>query len=299
MSRVIYVNGRYLPYALAQVHVDDRGFQFADAIYEVIEVRDGALVDPTRHLVRLARSLAELQMGMPMPRSALAHVIAETVRRNRVIDGTIYLQVSRGARPRDFLFPGAGVPQTLVVIARAASRAASDKRAATGIAVITMPDGRWARCDIKTVMLLPASLAKEAARAAGAREAWFVDADGYVTEGASSNAWIVDADGRLVTRPVDHAILRGVTRTTLIDVLAKAGLELLERSFTVAEAKAAREAFVTAATNVVTPVISVDGTPVGDGRPGPVARKLRALFHEVAEIARRGAGRGRANDEQH
>ena len=287
MTRLVYVDGRYVPYADAAVHVEDRGFQFADAVYEVIEVRDGVLIDPTRHLARLARSLAELRMGMPMTPAALARIFAETVRRNRVRDGTVYLQVSRGARPRDFLFPSAGVRQTVVCIARSSPRAAADRRAQTGIGVVTMPDTRWARCDIKTVMLLPASLAKEAAAAAGAREAWFVDADGFVTEGASSNAWIIDASGCLVTRPVDTAILRGVTRTTLIDVLAKAGHELVERPFTVAEAKAAREAFVTAATNVVMPVVTIDGAAIGDGRPGPVSRKLRALFHEVAERARR------------
>ena len=283
MTRVIYVDSRYVPYAQATVHAEDRGFQFADAVYEVIEVRDGALIDPTRHLERLARSLGELEMGMPMSRAALARVFAECVRRNRVRDGTIYLQVSRGARPRDFLFPGADVRQTVVCIARSSPRAAADRRAETGIAVITMPDPRWARCDIKTVMLLPASLAKEAAFAAGAREAWFVDAAGYVTEGASSNAWIIDAKGCLVTRPVDTAILRGVTRTTLIDVLRKAGHELVERAFTVEEARGAREAFVTAATNIVMPVVRIDGAAIGDGRPGPISRRLRGLFHTVAE----------------
>ena len=286
MGRVIYVNGRYLPYADASVHVEDRGFQFADAIYEVIEVRAGALIDPTRHLDRLTRSLGELQMGLPMARAALTRVMAECVRRNRVVDGTIYLQISRGARPRDFLLPPPELAQTVVCIARPVPRAAADRRAATGIAVITRPDTRWARCDIKTVMLLPSSLAKQAAFEAGAREAWFVDDTGHVTEGASSNAWIVDAKGCLITRPVDSAILRGVTRTTLFDVIGKAGHEVIERAFTVAEAKAAREAFVTAATNIVMPVIRIDGASIGDGRPGPISRRLRAMFHEVAEVGR-------------
>ena len=281
--RTVYVNGRYLPWSDATVHAEDRGFQFGDGVYEVIEVRDGALIDATRHLERLQRSLGELAMGMPMPRAALAHVLRETVRRNRVRNGTLYCQVTRGARPRDFLFPEPGVRQTVVCIARPSSRAAADARAETGIAVKTMPDPRWERCDIKTVMLLPASLAKEAARADGAREAWFVDAAGYVTEGASSNAWIIDQHGVLRTRPVDSAILRGVTRTTLIDVIRRQGLDVMETPFTVAEAKAAREAFVTAATNIVTPVISIDGFKVADGKPGPVSQRLRHAFHEVAE----------------
>lgn len=283
MSRTVYVNGRYQSYGAASVHAEDRGFQFGDGVYEVIEVRDGALIDATRHLERLARSLGEISMGMPMSRAALGHVLRETVRRNRVVDGTLYLQVTRGAGPRDFLFPGPDTRQTVVCVARPAARASADARAAKGIAVKTVPDPRWARCDIKTVMLLPASLAKEAARAEGAREAWFVDEAGFVTEGASSNAWMIDAAGRLRTRPIDNAILRGVTRTTLFDVIARLGLEVVEAPFTVAEAKAAREAFVTAATNIVTPVIAIDGSTIGDGRPGPISRRLRAEFHEIAE----------------
>lgn len=283
MARVVYVNGRYQPYAEASVHAEDRGFQFGDGVYEVIEVRDGALIDPTRHLERLQRSLREIRMGMPMARAALGHVLRETVRRNRVRDGTIYLQVTRGAGPRDFLFPATPFRQTVVCIARPSPRAIADARAAHGIEVKTLLDPRWDRCDIKTVMLLPASLAKEDAKAEGAREAWFVDAAGFVTEGASSNAWIVDATGRLRTRPVDTAILRGVTRTTLFDVIARFGLEVVEQPFTVAEAKAAREAFVTAATNIVTPVIAIDGVRIGDGRPGEISRRLRAAFHDVAE----------------
>jgi D-alanine transaminase len=283
MTRLVYVGGRFLPYAEACVHVEDRGFQFADAIYEVIEVRAGRLIDPTRHLDRLDRSLGELAMCSPMSRGALLLVLREAVRRNRVVDGTVYLQVSRGARPRDFLFPGDDVPPTLVCIARSSPRALGDARAETGIAVKTMPDNRWGRCDIKTVMLLPASLAKEAARAHGAREAWFVDDAGYVTEGASSNAWIVDGTGRLVTRPLDNAILKGVTRTTLIDVVRSLGLDVVERAFTVQEAKDAKEAFISAATNIAMPVVSIDGSRIGDGRPGPVARRLRAAFHDHAE----------------
>ena len=220
MTRIVYVNGRYLPYAQAGVHAEDRGFQFGDAVYEVCEVRGGRLVDETRHMERLARSLAELGIAQPMSTRAWSRVLRETIRRNRVRDGLVYLQVSRGARPARFPVPARrrradrGVPG-----AQRSDPAQLEAAAEAGIGVKTMPDIRWGRCDIKTVMLLPAALAKEAARKEGAKEAWFVDDDGYVTEGASSNAWIVDRDGRLITRQIDNAILRGVTRTTLIDLL--------------------------------------------------------------------------------
>jgi D-alanine transaminase len=285
VTRIVYVNGRYLPYALAAVHAEDRGFQFADAVYEVCEVRGGRLIDETRHMARLKRSLGELAMPQPMAPGSFSRVLRETIRRNRVTDGIVYLQVSRGAGPRDFLFPASDIEPTVVCLARNVARRRLDAAAAAGIAVKTLPDPRWARCDIKTVMLLPAVLAKEAARAEGAKEAWLFDEDGFVTEGASSNAWIVDAQGRLITRPVDNRILRGVTRTTLIDALAREGVELVERAFTVAEAKAAREAFVTSATNTVMPVVRIDGQPIGNGAPGILTEKLRSEFHTAAEIA--------------
>jgi D-alanine transaminase len=285
MTRVVYVNGRYLAYAEASVHAEDRGFQFADAVYEVCEVRGGRLVDETRHMARLARSLGELAMPQPMAAGALSRVLRETIRRNRVTDGIVYLQVSRGAGPRDFLFPSSDVEPTVVCLARSVARRRLETLAEAGIAVKTMPDPRWARCDIKTVMLLPAALAKEAARAEGAKEAWFVDQDGYVSEGASSNAWIVDREGRLITRPTDNRLLRGVTRTTLIDLLKREGLELIERAFTVEEAKAAREAFVTSASNIVMPVVRIDGQPIGNGAPGILTHKVRSEFHTAAEIA--------------
>jgi D-alanine transaminase len=285
MTRVIYVNGRYLPYSEARVHAEDRGFQFADAVYEVCEVHAGRLVDETRHMRRLARSLEELKIAAPMTQSAWSLVLRETIRRNRVTNGLVYLQVSRGAGRRDFSFPSADVAPTIVCLARSIAAAKGASAAGKGIGVKTMPDIRWGRCDIKTVMLLPAVLAKEAARSETAKEAWLVDAKGYVTEGASSNAWIVDRDGRLVTRQIDNAILRGVTRTTLLDLLQREGLTVVERPFTVEEAKAAREAFVTSATNVVMPVVSIDGQPIGNGFPGLLTLKLRADFHAVAEIA--------------
>jgi D-alanine transaminase len=285
MTRIVYVNGRYLPYGEATVHAEDRGFQFADAVYEVCEVRGGRLVDETRHMGRLARSLAELAIPQPMSPPAWSRVLRETVRRNRVRDGLVYLQVSRGAGPRNFLFPPAGTEPTVVCLARSVAPLPQESAAEAGIGVKTMPDPRWDRCDIKTVMLLPAALAKEAARAEGAKEAWFVDADGFVTEGASSNAWIVDREGRLITRPTDNRILRGITRTTLIDVLKKEGLQLVERAFTVEEARAAREAFITSATNIVMPVVRIDGKAIGNGAPGLLTQRLRAEFHGSAELA--------------
>jgi len=285
MTRIVYVNGRYLPYAQARVHAEDRGFQFADAIYEVCEVKDGRLVDETRHMQRLTRSLGELGMAQPMTQAALSRVMRETIRRNRVSYGIVYLQVSRGARPRDFLFPSADVTPTVVCLARSVSLARLEAGAAAGIAVKTMPDIRWGRCDIKTVMLLPALLAKEAARADGAKEAWFFDQQNRITEGASSNAWIVDKDGRLIPRQVDNDILRGVTRTTLIDLLEREKIELIERPFTVAEAKAAREAFITSATNILMPVVRIDDQPIGNGVPGLLTLKLRSEFHSAAEMA--------------
>ena len=283
MPRIIYVNGVYTQSAAAAVSVEDRGYQFGDAVYEVCEVRDGCLIDETRHMARLERSLSELSIAVPMSRAAWARVLRETIRRNRVHNGSVYLQVSRGVASREFLFPADHVRPTVVVIARHADPAQGEARAAKGIGVVTMPDNRWGRCDIKTVMLLPASLAKEQANKSGAREAWFVNADGHVTEGASSNAWIVTAKGELVTRAADAAILRGVTRMTAIDVAESLQLKFIERSFTVAEAKAAREAFITSAGNVVMPVISVDGAAIGQGVPGPITVKLRAAFHGIAE----------------
>lgn len=286
MARIVYVNGRYLPYAQAGVHVEDRGFQFADAIYEVCEVRDAALVDRTRHMDRLERSLNELAIPLPMSRRALEIVLAETVKRNRVRTGLVYLQVSRGAAPRDFPFPQGGVTPTVVCLARSIDPIAREERANKGIAVRTMPDIRWGRCDIKTVMLLPAVLAKEAAMKSGAQEAWLVDRDGFVTEGASSNAWIVDTAGTLVTRPNGVALLPGITRRTLFDLLDREKLPFAERPFSVEEAEAAREAFITSAFGLVMPVVKINERIIGDGRPGALTLRLRSNFHQVAELSR-------------
>ena len=286
MTRIVYVNGRYLPYAEAGVHVEDRGFQFADSIYEVCEVRDGALVDRTRHLARLERSLSELDIRMPMSARSLAFVMAETVRRNRVRTGIVYLQISRGAAPRDFPFPAPDVTSTVVCLARRVDASTREQRATAGIAVKSMPDVRWARCDIKTVMLLPAVLAKMAAQDEGAQEAWFVDRDGFVTEGASSNAWIVDSGGVLITRANGRELLPGVTRRTLFDLIAREKLPVIERPFRIEEAKTAREAFVTSAFGLVMPVVRIDGVDIGNGRPGHMTERLRSIFHQVAELSR-------------
>ena len=285
MTRIVYVNGRYVHYAQAAVHAEDRGFQFGDAIYEVCEVRDGHLIDEPRHMARLARSLGELKISQPMSAAALGFVMRQVVRRNRIRNGLVYLQVSRGAAPREFLFPDPDVPPTIVCLARPASPTALDGRAEVGIAVKSMPDIRWKRCDIKTVMLLPACLAKEAAREDGAREAWFVDAEGFVTEGASSNAWIVAADGAVITRQLGADILPGVTRATLLDTIAEEGVRLVERPFLLSEAYDAKEAFITSATQTVMPVVRIDGRSVGSGRPGPMAQQLRQKFHQFAVIS--------------
>ena len=283
MSRTAYVNGVYAPLRDASVHIEDRGFQFADGVYEVCEVFGGKLVDETRHVARLKRSLSELGIRMPMEEGALRVILRETIRRNRVVDGMVYFQVTRGAAKRDFVFPAPDTPPTLVVIARSIDRAKTEAGAASGISVITLPDNRWERVDIKSTGLLANALARQKAKLAGAKEAWFFDEQGYVTEGAASNAWIVTRENTLLTRPAETGILRGVTRTTLIDLAKRDNLIVTERPFTVAEAKGAREAFVTAATTLIMPVVKIDDTLVNDGKPGDLAKKLRAHFHSIAE----------------
>ena len=285
MSRIAYVNGRYLPLRDAKVHIEDRGYQFGDGVYEVCEVRGGRLIDERRHLDRLGRSLKELRIRLPMSARALGVVLREVVARNRVGYGVVYLQVTRGVARRDHAFPVPTVRPSLIVTARLLSRARNEALAAKGIAVVSVPDNRWGRVDIKTIGLLPNVLARQAAIEQGARDAWFVDRAGAVTEGASANAWIVTKEGKVVTRPADHAILRGVTRTVLFDVIRACGFTLEERAFTLEEAYAAREAFATAATQIVLPVVSIDGRTIGDGKPGPIALALRQKFHHYAEMA--------------
>jgi D-alanine transaminase len=282
MSRIAYVNGRYVPFARAMVHIEDRGYQLGDGVYEVWAVLGGVLADAAGHFARLDRSLAELRIDPPMSRAALRLVIGEVVRRNLVRDGLAYLQVTRGVAHRDHAFPDPPPSPAVVVSARRTDLAAAEARAAKGVAVVTVPETRWARCDIKTIGLLPNALARQAAREAGAAEAWFVDDLDLVTEGAASNAWIIDEAGTLRTRDIQANILRGVTRLSLLDVAREAGLKVEERPFSVAEAGRAREAFMTGAGALVTPVVAIDGRPIGDGVPGPVAKRLRRLYIEVA-----------------
>jgi len=283
MSRIAYVNGRYLPLRQAMVHVEDRGYQFGDAVYEVCEVRQGRLIDERRHLERLKRSLDALQIRLPMLPAALGVVLREVIACNRIGYGIVYLQVSRGVARRDHAFPAPEVAPSLVVTARPLNARRNEALAAAGIAVISVPDNRWGRVDIKTTGLLPNVLARQAAVAQGARDAWFVDKDGRVTEAASANAWIVTQAGRVVTRPADHGILKGITRTVLFDVIKAQGLSVEERAFTLSEAYAAREAFVTAASQIVLPVVRIDGQVIGEGKPGPLATALRHAFHQYAE----------------
>ena len=284
MSRVAYVNGRYLRHSEAKVAVEDRGYQFADGVYEVCEVRGGRLVDESRHMARLDRSLRELKIARPMSPSALGVVLRETIRRNRVRDGIVYLQVTRGTARRDFPFPAENTRPSLVVTARNNDLERLEQIAAEGVSVITVPDLRWKRVDIKSVALLPNVLAKQAAREQGAREAWLVDSQGRITEGSSSNAWIVSRDGKLITHPLGQDILPGITRSVVIDMIKAQGLAFEERSFTVEEAYEAREAFITSASQIVLPVVSIDGRPVGNGAPGLVTSALRRDYHRYAEI---------------
>lgn len=281
-GRIAYVDGRYLPHGEAGVHIEDRGLQFADSIYEVCAVAGGRLLDEEAHLARLQRSLREIALPMPMPQRALKAVMHETVRRNRVRDGVLYLQITRGALRRDHPIPDYVEP-SLIITARPLDMAAFAKRRAEGIAVVTRPDIRWGRCDIKSTGLLPNVLAKTEARQNGAYEAWLVDRDGFVTEGTSTNAWIVTQEGRVVTRALGPAILTGVTRAAAIQALAEAQLTVDERSFRADEAYAAREAFITAATAGVVPVVRIDGRSIGDGKPGPVSARVHALYRASAE----------------
>jgi len=278
MSRIAYVNGQYIRHAEAAVHIDDRGFQFADGVYEVCSVRSGRLIDEQPHMARLARSLGELRITPPVADKALPHIMRETVRLNRVIEGLVYVQISRGQARRDHGFPNPPVAPTLVVTARPIDFARYDALAATGVGVIFTPESRWARCDIKSTALLPNVLAKQAARDAGAFEAWFVDSTGHVTEGASTNAWIVDANGTLRTRALPNSILPGVTRGEILSLCRQHGVTFGEVPFTEEEALSAREAFITAATIGVLPVTQICRRNIGDGKPGPVSRKLREIY---------------------
>lgn len=282
MKPIAYVNGVFVPQNEARISIEDRAALFGDAIYEVWGVDGGVLRDAEGHFTRLDRSLRELSIAAPMSHAALNVIIKELIRRNAVAFGYIYLQISRGAAPRDHAFPDPPVRPNLTLTARRLERRAYAQRHAKGVAVISAPDIRWGRCDIKTVNLLANVLAKQDAKAAGAQEAWFVDSDGFVTEGASSNAWIVDESGALRTRPLDHAILHGVTRARVMQIATDHQVRVDERPFTLKEAYAAREAFLTSAVNGPMAIVSIDGMPIGDGAPGPVVRRLADAYFGAA-----------------
>jgi D-alanine transaminase len=276
MSRVAYVSGRYVPITEPAIRIEDRGYQFADGVYEVAKVIDGRLCDIDRHFDRLERSLAELAIPMPMSRRALAAVISETLRRNRLRTATVYIQVNRGVAPRNHAFKASLKPSLVVTVREA--KFPTRREMEEGVGVISLPDERWAQCHIKSVSLLPNILAKQQAAKAGCREAWLVDDGGFVTEGSSSNAYVVDRDGRIVTRPLGREILGGITRSVVLELARREGLEVVERPFSLEEAKQAREAFLTSTTSLVLPVTEIDGQPVANGRPGSVTRRLAELY---------------------
>ncbi|HEY9080839.1 D-amino-acid transaminase [Magnetovibrio sp.] len=273
---ISYVNGLYVPHRDASVHIEDRGFQFADAIYEVFAVQKGRLIDEEGHLDRMQRSLDEISIPMPMSRAALKLVMRQLLRVNRIRYGGLYLQISRGVAPRDFPAPAGLTPTLVMTVTRL--KPFDPQAALKGVRVITAPDIRWKRCDIKTVQLLAGVMYKTSAHAQGAAEAWLLDDNGFITEGSSSNAWIVTANGELLTRHTDHAILGGITRQTVLKLAADNGLKYLERAFSLDEAKAAREAFTTSSTVMVRPVTHIDDSQIGDGACGPFCRQLIALY---------------------
>ncbi len=287
MPKQAYVNGRYLPHAAATVHIEDRGYQFADGVYEVVPVVHGVLVDEDPHLDRLERSLGELDIDMPMSRRALKLVSREVMRRNGLTHGFVYMQVTRGVAPRDHKFTKEAKP-ALVMTTRQ-TKPQSDEMLERGVAVITVPDIRWKRCDIKSVSLLPNCLGKQQAFEAGAHEAWMVDDEGCVTEGTSTNAWIVTHDDCLVTRDANTSILNGITRLRLLELARVNGLTFEQRPFSVEEAQGAREAFLTSSTNFVLAVTTIDDKPVGNGHPGLFTGKLRAHYFDFIDSLKENA----------
>jgi len=280
--RYAYVNGRYTPHKDAAVHIEDRGYQFADGVYEVVTVKDGKLVDKQAHMDRLDRSLKELEIAWPVSRPVMEMIMGEMIRRNGLRDGLVYMQVTRGVAPRNHAFPTGDVRPALVMTTKKMNFAKMTKFT-QGVSVITAPDMRWTRRDIKTISLLPNCLNKQKATEAGCYEAWQIDPkDGTITEGTASNAWIINEKGELMTRPATHRILNGITRLTILKIAEQEGVPFVERAFTVEEAKRAQEAFVSSATSFVTPVVKIDGQPIGDGVVGPVCKKLLAGYNEYA-----------------
>lgn len=281
MAQITYINGRYVPRAEATVRVEDRGYMFGDGVYEAIPVHAGRLIAAERHFQRLGRSLGELRIAWPMPRAALEVVAREVIARNGLRNGGLYIQVTRGVAPRDHKFPKDAVPGLLVMAKRFKPAPAALLR--DGASVITLPDERWGRCDIKSLNLLPNVMAKQAAAEQGVQEAWLVDKAGNVTEGASTSAWIVTAEGVLATRPNGVEILPGVTRAIVVDVARELGLKLELRAFSLDEAYRAREAFLTSTSNYVLPITRIDGKTVADGKPGPTASRLREAYLKATD----------------
>jgi D-alanine transaminase len=293
MPRHAYVNGRYVPHNQAAVHIEDRGYQFADGVYEVIPVHNGLLVDEKLHMDRLAHSLRELRIDMPMSRRALSIVAKELMRRNQLTNGFLYMQITRGVAPRNHVFPKDAKPAVTMTTRQMADKGRSPD---WGMKVISVPDERWARCDIKSIALLPNVLAKQKAADQGCDEAWQIDRDGYVTEGGATNAWIVTHDNTVVTRHADEHILSGITRVSLREVLAREGYTLDVRPFTIEEAYNAREAFLSSSTNYVMAVTEIDGKPVGNGHPGLLTLALRGAYIDQVVAAGQGADTFRAHD---
>ena len=277
MSRIAYVNGQYLPHDHAEIHIDDRGYQFGDGIYEVVSILNGKLADQDWHLDRMQYSLSEMNIPMPMSREALKIIIANLIRMNRISNGLIYFQVTRGVMRRDHAFNAMMTPQ-LVMTAKTLPKLT--QHIIDPVKVITVPDQRWQRRDIKTLQLLPNCMAKTKAMEKGAYEALMVDHDGLITEGSSSNAWIVTDQGELITRPATYDILSGITRKAILEIAAKRNLKIIERGFSVDEAKNAAEVFVTSATSLVTPVSRVDDVQIGTGDAGPVSVALRQSYFD-------------------
>ncbi len=283
MSRTVYVNGEFLPEDKAKISVFDRGFLFADAVYEVFPVLGGGIADADAHLARLGRSLNELQFPEHYTPQEYLPLLKTLVQNNKLSEGLIYIQVTRGVADRDFDFPKNTDPS--VVMFTQEKNILESPAAKIGISVVTVPDIRWQRCDIKTVGLLPACLAKAAAKSQGADDAWMFDADGNITEGSSNNAYIISHDGKIITRHLSNSILHGITRVSVLELVNDSDLKLEERPFSIEEAEGALEAFSSSASGFVMPVVSINGKTINDGKPGPNSQKLRQLCIEKAKLS--------------
>ena len=283
MSRIAFVNGQFVQHCDAHVHVEDRGYQFADGVYEVCEIKQGQIIDLDGHMTRLQYSLSELKIAMPMAVAALIVKMKQTVKRNYVKDGMIYLQVTRGVSPRNHAFPSSKVKSSIVLTAKSVSPLSKLAHYKNGVAVISVPENRWARPDIKTIGLLPNCMAKQEAKEQGAFEAWFVDDEGMVVEGSSSNAWIINQDNEIITKSADGSILKGITRAAILQQIEDQNLTIIERAFSLREAILAKEAFISSATTIVMPVVKIDNHLVAGGKVGDMAKKMYESFYQYAQ----------------